>query len=118
MVYGTSSLSLAVLELLVHVDPADVPDDLVAIRFECPDDLAISRLLPADLPGDWSLATGMETLRALGARWLKAREVAILIVPSVIVPAETNVLVNPRHPDAARIKAIAREPFQLDPRLR
>jgi RES domain-containing protein len=116
--YGASSLSLAVLELLVHVDPADIPDDLVAIQFELPDDLAVSRLLPADLPDDWRRETGIAALRSLGARWIQARRTGILMVPSVIVGAEANVLVDPQHPDAARIKAIVRESFHLDPRLR
>jgi RES domain-containing protein len=116
--YDSSSLSLAVLELLVHVDPCDVPDDLVAVQFEFPDGMALSRLLPADLPDDWRQDRGRAALQSLGARWIQAREAGILIVPSVIVPAEVNVLVNPVHPDAARVKVVFQEPFHLDPRLR
>jgi RES domain-containing protein len=116
--YAASSLSLAVLELLVHVDPADSPDDLIAIRFELPDDVAVSHLPPAELPKDWRHDVGIAALRSLGARWVQTRQTAVLIVPSVIVPAEANVLVNPRHPDAARIRAVHQEPFPLDPRLR
>jgi RES domain-containing protein len=42
---------------------------------------------------------------------------AILLVRSALVPAERNVLVNPAHPDAARIVYAAPEPFAFDPRL-
>jgi len=115
--YCASSLSLAVLELLVHVDPAAVPEDLVAIRIEIPDGLPLRRLLPAELPDDWRRESGRGRLRALGAAWLGARREAVLAVPSVIVPGETNLLVNPRHPDAARIRMLAPEPFTLDARL-
>ena len=115
--YCASSLSLAVLELLVHVDPGDAPEDLVAVRIEVPDDVTARRLLPAELPDDWRQGTGKAALRALGTAWTHAGAEGVLIVPSVIVPAEMNVLVNPRHPDAARIKLLGQEPFRLDARL-
>jgi RES domain-containing protein len=115
--YCASSLSLAVLELLAHLDPGEAPDDLVAIRFEIPDGMRSSRLVQADLPLNWRQDAGRDALRALEARWIGAGATGILIVPSVIVPAETNVLVNPRHPDAARIKVVHQEPFHLDGRL-
>lgn len=115
--YCASSLSLAVLELLVHVDPGDAPDDLVALRIELPEDVPAGRWTPAELPRDWMDDTGKAAVRSRGARWLRAGVEAVLWVPSVIVPAEWIVLVNPRHPDADRIKVIAQEPFPLDSRL-
>ena len=117
VVYAASSLSLAVLELLVHADPGDLPDDLMAVHLEIPEDVAMGRRLPPDLPPGWRRDAGKAALRALGAQWLRAGMEAVLLVPSVIVPAELNVLVNPRHPAAARIKVKALEPFGLDPRL-
>jgi RES domain-containing protein len=42
---------------------------------------------------------------------------AVLLVPSVVIPAEANVLINPRHPEAARIRVAGLAPFTLDPRL-
>ena len=92
VVYCASSLSLAALELLVHVDPADVPDDLVAVEVEIPDVLLTRRLMPADLPRNWKLNTGKMALQTLGADWIKAHAEAVLVVPSVIVPSETNIL--------------------------
>lgn len=115
--YCASSLSLAILELLVHVDPGSFPEDLVAIRVEIPDDLALRRVLPAELPGDWRREPGRGQLRALGTAWLRAQKEAVLAVPSVIVPGETNLLVNPRHPDAVQVRVLATEPFSLDARL-
>ena len=116
LVYCSSSLSLAVLELLVHVEPLAAPDDLVAVQIELPEDLAQRRLVPADLPTDWRTA-GRAGLRALGAEWIRAGNEAVLVVPSAIVPAEANILVNPAHPAAARIRILAQEPFSWDPRL-
>ena len=117
VVYGSSSLSLAVLELLAHTDPGNLPADLVALRIQIPDGVPWARWLPEDLPGDWRLETGKATLHGLGLEWVRAGATGVLVVPSVLVPAETNILINPAHPDAARIQVQAREPFTLDPRL-
>jgi RES domain-containing protein len=118
LVYAASSLSLAVLELLVHVDPCDFPEDLLALRVEIPDDLALRHWLPTDLPRDWRRDSGLNALRARGAAWLRSGAQAAVAVPSVIVPSERNLLINPGHPDLARIRVLDREPFSLDPRLR
>ncbi|WP_373924971.1 RES family NAD+ phosphorylase [Duganella vulcania] len=41
----------------------------------------------------------------------------MLLVPSVIVPEEYNVLINPLHPDTSRITAQVLRQFIYDPRL-
>jgi RES domain-containing protein len=117
VVYCATSLSLAVLELLVPVDALDLPDDLLALQVELPEDLPTERLLPGDLPSNWRQEAGRAALRGLGAAWLKAGSSAALFVPSVVVPAEWNLLINPRHPGAARIRVADQAPFTLDPRL-
>lgn len=117
MVYCASSLSLAVLELLVHVDPADLPADLIAIELEFPEDPPLRRLLPGDLPLPWREEAGRSALQALGREWLQTGAEGGLVVPSVIVPAETHLLINPGHPGCPRIRVLGREPFSLDPRL-
>jgi len=40
-----------------------------------------------------------------------------LNVPSAIITVERNVLLNPRHPEAQRIRIISDEAFTLDTRL-
>jgi RES domain-containing protein len=50
-------------------------------------------------------------------RWLKANTSALLVVPSVIVGEERNVLINPLHPDAGRIVAHKLRKWTYDPRL-
>jgi len=55
--------------------------------------------------------------RAWGDRWLREADTALLVVRSVLVPETYNVLINPRHADAGRIKRIAVMPYPLDSRL-
>lgn len=117
--YAATAPSLCVLEKLVHIeDPALMPE-LVMVRYEAPDDLARHVISLSDLPPDWTRA---ETLtQDLGGRWHADGETPMLQVPSVIVPIvgspDVNIVINHRHPAAARIKIITAEPFRLDVRL-
>lgn len=115
--YCASSLSLAVLELLVHVDVADIPNDLVAVEVEIPDYLPMRRLDVADLPTNWRKEAGRGALQVLGGAWVKDSVEVGLMVPSAVVPGEMNILLNPSHPDVAKVRIVATDPFSLDPRL-
>lgn len=117
VVYASSTLALAALEYLVHVDPEDVPDDLVALRVELPAGAREKRVDPTDLPPDWNRVPDHPACRALGDRWIEAGAALALRVPSAIVPEEENVLLDPRHPDAGRLKITRQRRFAFDPRL-
>lgn len=114
VVYTSSHLSLAVLELLVHTDADLIPDDLVSLEIEISEQLALRQI---DFPEEY-LRSGDETaLKQVGSQWAQEQTSAVLIVPSVIVPEEQNVLINPLRPDAAHIHVVKKKPFRLDPRL-
>ena len=49
--------------------------------------------------------------------WLASGSSALLQVPSVIVPDESNYLINPRHRDSVRMQAVTVRRWQFDPRL-
>lgn len=117
-VYTAAHLSLAVLELLVHV-PAreDLPTDLVAIPADFPDDLRIEEVGIAELPPNWRRTPAPGALADRGTAWLTATRTAVLAVPSAVVPREMNYILNPAHPDFRRIILGRAERFDLDPRL-
>lgn len=117
MVYTSASLSLAILESLVHLEAGDLPPDYVSIAFDLPDDLPKTTLSPQDLPVGWDLIPGPKTLKDLGTAWAQAGREAILLVPTAITPDEWNVLLNPLHPEMARVTAHPPAPFAFDPRL-
>lgn len=114
--YTAESLSLAVLEFCVHLNPQDLPD-LLAIGAEVPDRVRVRRLEQAALPLDWRRTPAPTSLADLGTAWLRQGATAVLAVPSAIVPRETNYLLNPAHPDFARVRIGQPEPFSLDPRI-
>lgn len=111
LIYAAASPSLAVLEILVHLDlpPELVPDDYRLLTIEVPDDLPLKRLetIPAD----------PAACRAAGDAFLQDGSRAALAVPSVVVPQEHNLLINPAHPLAGQIRTIQNAPFAIDARL-
>jgi len=89
----------------------------VAVRAEIPGGLNRTRLDPSELPRNWRRYPAPEAMADLGTRWARTGETAVLIVPSAVIPAESNYLINPRHPDFAKIRVARPERFGFDPRM-
>ncbi len=117
VVYVSDSLALAALEVLVNLLPqqrrgGSIPH-LVAISLELPDDLVTGLSDFAALPPD----PGLSDTRDVGDRWLTGATGLALRVPSRVIPPETNLLINPLHPDMARVRIAASEELRFDDRL-
>lgn len=117
MVYCAPNRALAVLEILVHVDPDIAPDDLVLLDVEIPDDIMIPEIVTASLPTDWRESPAPEAMADIGDAWVREASSLALLVPSAVLPAERCLLINPEHPQRERLRIISREPLILDPRL-
>src|SRR5579884_3748266 len=81
VVYASSGLSLAALEYLVYVDPADAPVDLVSVCIDVPDDVSTEAIAVDDLPAGWR-SVDNSRCRELGDAWLQRAASAVLHVPS------------------------------------
>ena len=99
VVYLSSSLSLAALELFVHLTAEDARLRLLAIPVGIPEDLAMEELSMSELPEEWRSEPASDACKVLGSEWLEAGKTLLLKVPSVIVPHESNYVLNPKHPD-------------------
>lgn len=117
VVYASENLSLAALELFVHVSPGIIPSDLVWVRGTLPDSIAGERIEAAELPKNWRDYPAPPELQSMGTEWILALRSLILVVPSAINPQEMNILLNPAHPDMRKLKVDAGQPFQFDPRM-
>lgn len=117
MVYTSSSLSLAALELFVHLEPNVIPDDLLAVSATIPDGASTEVLPVATLPRNWRDYPAPATLQEVGSRWIDEQRSLVLVVPSAVNPLEVNWLLNPAHPEFAGITDIASQPFAFDPRM-
>jgi len=116
LVYTSRHLSLAILEILVHTGPVNLPDGLVKLEISIPEDIRREARAASDLPVRWGQDTTRNT-QSVGDRWVAVARSAALQLPSAIVPEEENVLINPRHADAGRIAVLSQSPLRLDPRL-
>ncbi len=119
VVYAASSRSLACLETTVHLSADDLPFNRYLVRIQVPGEL-IERarvLLAQDAPVGWDALPFAKVSIDYGEAWLDSGDSALLLVPSVIVPEEMNVLINPAHPDAALVSATKIRRWIYDPRL-
>ena len=117
MVYTSSSLSLATLELFVHLEPACLPNDLYSIVVTIPDTASFEELSLADLPANWRNYPAPATLQDIGSQWLRERRSLVLAVPSAMNPEEKNFLLNPLHPQSGTVVDIVSKPFHFDPQM-
>ncbi|KAF1026353.1 MAG: hypothetical protein GAK40_01260 [Burkholderia plantarii] len=116
VIYGASTFAGAMLEVLVHARIGKVPRTHVCVEVAVPEDVAVERHTFDSLPAGWQ-TPALQIPRAFGDAWLAQGRSAVLVVPSVVVRAESNVLVNPAHPDAARLVAGEPQPVVWDERL-
>jgi RES domain-containing protein len=118
-VYLAEHPALALLETLVHldIDPDELPSHYQLLTVDVPDSVAVEELAEAELAriADWRHAP--QETRSVTRAWFSERRTALLRVPSAIVPAAYNYLLNPLHPEAARIAVAARQTIQYDARL-
>lgn len=116
IVYCSSSIALAALESLIAIRTASLPFDRFLIRVDIPDAIWESRetLSP---PGGWDAVPAGITGKHVGDTWVANKRTAVMLVPSVIVPDELNILINPLHPDAGSITASTVKRWIFDPRF-
>jgi len=116
-VYCAESRALAALEMLIHLDsPALLRRYLLfEIKFE---ESLVTTLAPASLPADWRSEPLPPSTQALGDDWIAEAESAVLRLPSVVIPPESNYLLNPAHADFSRVQIQPPQPFDFDPRFK
>ena len=117
VLYTSEAPALAVLEMLAHVSPSELPSDLRMIEIDVPGALSIEVCDPVPLSKQWRRSPGPSALRDFGTAWLASKRSAVLQVPSAVVPAQFNYVLNPAHPGARKFRVVGNEPFEFDPRL-
>jgi RES domain-containing protein len=115
-VYTSGSISLAILEVLVHIPIYDILDEYVYIPVEFDPELSTA-IKPANLPANWSQDPAPQATKQIGDDWVQNQQSVIIEVPSAIVPTEKNFLINPAHPDFNKLKIGNPGKLEFDPRL-
>ena len=117
LVYCATTIARATLETVHYLRSGALPFNRFLVRIDVPDPVWDARQVLDPLPGGWDAIPAGLSARTAGDAWVASGASALLLVPSVIVPDESNVLINPRHTDAAAIVATTLKRWLYDPRL-
>lgn len=121
VVYTASSIALAALETIVHTDTGGWPLNRYVLEIGVPDAVWEAAEVPeilGTLPEVWDSQPAPKETLDFGDEWVRAGRSALLIVPSVVVPLEANIIINPRHRDAGLVKVVRTTKFIYDSRIR
>jgi len=117
LLYASQSIALGALELLVHLRRGQILGSYRLFTLNIPD-ASVRRLDESDLPLDWRADLLPASAARLGDGWVASGRSLALLVPSVIIPREHNLLISPAHPEFAAVAGDAvSEAFGFDPRL-
>ncbi|MEO6729732.1 MAG: RES family NAD+ phosphorylase [Ferruginibacter sp.] len=115
VLYTTQHISLAVLEILVHIKSYRRPLNYHLISIDIPESAAIASIEHQKLKNNWK--DDVAYAQFIGNEFLTAATSAVLKVPSAIIEDENNFLINPAHPEARKIKIRSSKIFEFDKRL-
>jgi RES domain-containing protein len=113
--YTTENISLAVLEILVHIKRYKTPIDYHLVFIEIPETFSPAIINKEKLKRNWK--DDISYTQFIGDEFLKSSNELLLKVPSVIVDQENNYIINPKHPGISKIKITATKLFEFDERL-
>jgi RES domain-containing protein len=121
IVYCAQSIALAVLETAAHVDSFGLPLNRFLVEILVPDEvwaqreemLDVGKIAPA-----WAAIPAGKASVEIGSQWLTSLRTPLLLVPSVIVPEESVVLINPKHPGSGKVSAKVVRQFEYNRLLR
>lgn len=114
VIYSSSSLALATLELFVNLQNKRQLARYVKSHIFIPEALVLN-LAEKQVRAFVHNADDFDA-RAYGDQWLQEKRSCVLRVPSRVVTEEFNYLLNPLHSAFGEITATT-EPYQVDPRL-
>lgn len=118
VIYAASNIALACLENIVHRNSEGLMGDFRLLSIEIPKKVSIKKILLEDLPEGWSSRRNLEICQEISTNWLENLESCVLCVPSVIIPLESNFLINPQHADFKYIKLLSVKEFTFDNRIK
>ncbi len=115
VLYTAAHISLSVLEMIVHVDDLQQVEGLHLLALEIPDSLQLAEVRLSKLKKNWF--DDVDYTQWMGTRFATDNQCVGLIVPSVVVPQERNVILNPDHKDFKKVKLLSNEKIVFDKRL-
>lgn len=116
VLYTSTSTALSALEVLAHLPAAYFPDDMAIATITIPDEL-VTTIKIESLPDNWNEIPVPIEIQNFTMPWITEEKYLGLKIPSIIIPKEENLLINPLHPKFGEIRLMDIEPFSFDMRL-
>lgn len=120
LLYTSGSIALACLETVVHLGgTSPLPLNRYLIKIEITDEMWKERVIFDDSNNvGWdALPEGLVSIN-WGTSWANSLSSLLAQVPSIVVPEESNVLINPKHPTASKLVATKLRRWSYDTRIR
>jgi RES domain-containing protein len=120
LLYTAGSIALACLETVVHLGgTSPLPLNRYLIKIEITDEMWKERVIFDDSNNvGWdALPEGLVSIN-WGTSWASSLSSLLAQVPSIVVPEEYNVLINPKHPTASKLVATKLRRWSYDTRIR
>jgi RES domain-containing protein len=117
VIYTSTAFSLALLEIMVNASTPRIPPDMVYVPMDIPVEIRLDVLDIATVPKNWFDPPAPPECQLAGDSWVSRGETVGLMVPSAVARIETNVLLNPAHPDFVRIVVGDIGPMAIDQSL-
>jgi RES domain-containing protein len=116
VIYAGATIAIAAMETYVHIAGV-VPPDLVLVRIDLPDGYSAEWPEVTELPAGWDLLPPGPASMDFGSRWAREHRSLALHIPSVLVPEERNVVIDPNHAEFAGVALAVERDFRFDPRM-
>ena len=118
VIYTSEHASLAAWEKIVHVASFEnIPNNLILVKIEIPEWIEIQTVPQNILTEGWNSFPFINETINYGTSFLLKKEYLALKVPSVIIPDEYNIILNPLHPEIKECKVISSNPFLFYKRI-
>jgi len=115
-VYLAETPAGAVLEVCINTGANYIPPKYSLLAVRVSDQIRMEIFDARALRKDW--IDHFDGTREIGSAWLSSQRSALLLVPSALVPATSNVLLNPLHPDAAKVRIESAHDYPFDQRAK
>lgn len=117
VIYTASSRALACLENLVHRSGEGLNRNFKITVISVPENASSKHITDDELPDSWFKRSRYSVCRNLGDDWINSGASLLLEVPSSIIKDETNILINPNHPEFRTVEVTDISDFEFDKRL-
>lgn len=117
MLYTASSIALAMSEVAVHVPYGILPKDYYVISIEIPESLTETLDMSLLEGKNWQEIPHSFETQTIGDNFINEGTNLALKVPSVVVPGDYNLILNPNHKDYGKVKVVEVKPFGFDKRI-